>query len=76
MIGTQVLIDIRPENLERIQKRESWPVALLAPLLASKSTIYRLVGAGILECDGHRTPRHVLTSSIIEAHRKSHEWLG
>ena len=75
MIGAQTLTNIRPENLERIQKRESWPVALLAPLFASKSTIYRMVGAGILECDRHHTPRHILTSSIIEAHRKSHEWL-
>lgn len=76
MIGAQTLTDIRPENLERIQKRESWPVALLAPLLASRSTIYRMVDAGILECDRHRSPRRVLTTSIIEAHRKSHEWLG
>lgn len=76
MTGARTLVDIPPDNLECIQKRASWPVALLAPLFASKSTIYRLVDAGILECDGHRTPRHVLTSSIIEAHRKSHEWLG
>jgi len=67
-----VMDDMLKAKLERVQKREWWPVALLAEVLGRpKCFIYRLIDEGnfVISEDGGPYKR-VLSNSVISYYEK------
>ena len=67
-----VLDDRLKAKLERVQKREWWPVALLAEVLGSpKCFIYRLINDGDFDVIEDGLPyKRVLSNSVISYYKE------
>lgn len=66
MTLSRVLQRIDPRTIQKIRRREEWPIQLLAEhLMCSRQSLYTAIRDGVISATG--SPRHILSKSVHAA---------